>query len=132
MNIFEKFAIVRSIDNDESPQTIEDIYEITYDLSDYTYDLWHCDDISRLAEYTNGEIYISFEQYTKNEYDMLLNTEEADIEVITINKHEAIYYMDNRNYNHLIWDNGAYIISLGSNISKSALIDIANSVQKVE
>ena len=59
-------------------------------------------------------------------------TEEADIEVITINKHEAIYYMDNRNYNHLIWDNGAYIISLGSNISKSALIDIANSVQKVE
>lgn len=132
MNIFEKFAIVRSIDNDESPQTIEDIYEITYDLSDYTYDLWHCDDISRLAEYTNGEIYISFEQYTKNEYDMLLNTEEADIEVITINKHEAIYYMDNRNYNHLIWDNGAYIISLGSNISKSAPIDIANSVQKVE
>lgn len=85
-----------------------------------------------MAEYTNGEIYISFEQYTKNEYDMLLNTEDADIEVITINKHEAIYYMDNRNYNHLIWDNGAYIISLGSNISKSALIDIANSVQKVE
>lgn len=33
MNIFEKFAIVQSIDNDESPQTIENIYEITYDLA---------------------------------------------------------------------------------------------------
>lgn len=132
MNIFEKYSIVKSIDTDESPQTIEDIYEITYDLSDYSYDLWVCDDSCRLTEYTNGEIYINFEQYTKNEYDMHLNTENADIERMMINNHEAIYYVDNHNYNHIIWDNGDYIISLNSNIVLNVLIDIANSVQKVE
>lgn len=131
-NVFEKFSIVQSVDANDSPETIEDIYEITYDLSGYSYDLWSCDDISRLAEYTNGEIYINFGQHTKAEYDILLNTENADIEIIKINGHEAIYYMDNHNYHHIIWDNDDYIISLGSNIGKTTLIDIADSVQKVE
>ena len=132
VNVFEKFSIVQSVDANDSPETIEDIYEITYDLSGYSYDLWSCDDISRLAEYTNGEIYINFGQHIKAEYDVLLNTENADIEIIKINGHEAIYYMDNHNYHHIIWDNDDYIISLGSNIGKTTLIDIADSVQKVE
>ena len=132
VNVFEKFSIVQAVDANDSPQTIEDIYEITYDLSGYSYDLWSCDDISRRAEYTNGEIYINFGQHTKAEYDILLNTENADIEIIKINGHEAIYYMDNHNYHHIIWDNDDYIISLGSNIGKTTLIDIADSVQKVE
>lgn len=46
--------------------------------------------------------------------------------------HEAIYYCDNHNYHNLIWDNGEYIIMVNSNIGKNELIDIANSVQKVE
>ena len=132
VNVFEKFSIVQAVDANDSPEIIEDIYEITYDLSGYSYDLWSCDDISRLAEYTNGKIYINFGQHTKAEYDILLNTENADIEIIKINGHEAIYYMDNHNYHHIIWDNDDYIISLGSNIGKTTLIDIADSVQKVE
>ncbi len=132
VNVFENFSIVQAVDANDSPEIIEDIYEITYDLSGYSYDLWSCDDISRLAEYTNGKIYINFGQHTKAEYDILLNTENADIEIIKINGHEAIYYMDNHNYHHIIWDNDDYIISLSSNIGKTTLIDIADSVQKVE
>jgi hypothetical protein len=34
--------------------------------------------------------------------------------------------------NHIIWDNGEYIIYLSSNIDKNKLIEIADSVQKVD
>jgi len=41
-------------------------------------------------------------------------------------------FCDNHNYITVIWDNGDYIISLGSNLGKNALIEIAESVQKAE
>lgn len=132
VNIFEKFSIVKSIDDNNAPETIEDIYEITYDLSDYTYDLWYSDEYSRNAEYIKENIVIHFNQDTKSNYDILLNTEDVRFETIIINGYEAMYFQDNHNYNTLIWDNDDYIISLYSNISKSSLIDIAKSVQKVE
>lgn len=63
---------------------------------------------------------------------MHINTEDAVIESIIINNCEAIYFMDNHNYHHLIWDNGEYVIVIHSNIGKDELISIANSVKKVE
>ena len=42
------------------------------------------------------------------------------------------FIYDNHNYHHLIWDKGDYIIEIMSNIDKNTLIDIANSVKKVE
>lgn len=128
---FNKFSIVRSVDND-IPETIEDIYVITYDLSDYHIDYEKYDDYSRNITYLNGDDVIDYFQYVKSDFDIHLNTENADIASETVNGHEAIYYCDNHNYHHLIWDNGDYIISLSTTISKDALIEIANSVQKAE
>lgn len=132
VNIFEKFSIVQSVDINDSPETIEDTYEITYNLSDFAIDYEEYDFCCRNITYIRDTDVIDFFQYTKKTYDVLLNTENTDIETIVINGHQAIYYIDNHNYHHIIWDNGDYIISISSNISKTVLIDIANSVQKIE
>lgn len=63
---------------------------------------------------------------------MGLNTENAEISTIDISGHDAVYYIDNHQFYHLIWDNGDYIIMISSNIGRNELIDIANSVQKAE
>ena len=54
--------------------------------------------------------------------------ENAEISTIDISGHDAVYYIDNHQFYHLIWDNGDYIIMISSNIGRNELIDIANSV----
>lgn len=132
INVFDKFSVVRAYEKNISADTIEDFYEITYNLSGYSYEVWFSDEYSRMAEYTNGEIYINFNQSSQSVYDTLLNTENAAIEYVTINGKEAICFCDNQSYNHLIWNNDGCVISLSSNIDKNTLIDIACSVQKAE
>jgi hypothetical protein len=68
-------------------------------------------------------------------YSILHNredAEDADIISIQINGNDGIYFIDNHKYNHIIWDNGEYIIYFSSNIDKNKLIEIADSVQKVD
>lgn len=132
VNVFEKFSIVQSVDANGSPEIIEDIYKITYDMSEYSVDYEERNEIFYNIIYSNKNIIVNYNQWIKSEYDILLNTENADIETIMINGHEAIYFCDNHNYHTIIWDNNDYIISLSSNIGKTTLIEIANSVQKAE
>lgn len=132
VNTFERFSIVRSVDVNNSPDTIEAIYEITYDMSGFSVGYEEQNEIFYNITYSNGNIIVDYNQWVKSEYDILLNTENSNIETISINGKSAMYFCDNHNYNHIIWDNGDYIISLDSNISKTILIEIANSVQKRE
>lgn len=132
ISIYEKFSTVQPIEDDSAPLTIEDIYEITYDLSEFTIDYENYNEYSINISYVNDDISIDFQQYTKEMYDENVNTEGSDISTIIINSYEAIYFRDNHQYDCLIWDNGDYIIVLYSNIGKDALISIAESVQKVE
>lgn len=132
VEVYEKFTNVQSEETNDAPTSIENVYEITYDLSEFSIDFENNNDYSRNISYVNGDISIDFQQYTKEMYDENVNTEGADISTIDINTHEAIYFCDNRQYDCLIWDNGDYIMVLYSNIGKDALIDIAESVQKVE
>lgn len=125
-------SIIRYEGNDISPSSIEDIYEITYDLSGFEVIGNECNDFRRFTAYAKDDTAIYFKQYVKEFYDVNVNTEDAELSTITINGHEAIYFLNNLQYYHLIWDNGDYIISLSSNIGKDALIDIAESVKKVE
>lgn len=133
VNIYEKFSTVQSVNEDKTaPTTIEDIYAITYDLSDYDVIYEEKDNYSYNITYIKDDVVIDFLQYTKDMYDKNVNTEGAEITTIDINNYEAVYFLDNHNYNHLIFDNGEYIIYISSNISKNALICIAESVRKVE
>ena len=133
VSTYEKFSTFQSINEDKSaPSTIKDIYEITYDLKEYEIYYEDNTEYRRNITYIKDDILINFSQYTKDAYDINVNTEDAEISTISINDKEAVIFLDNQNYYHLIWDNGDYILSVGSNISKDALIDIAESVQKVE
>ncbi len=132
LRIYEKFSTVQSVEDDTAPETLENIYGITYNLDDFKIIYEEQNEYSYSITYFNEDIIIDFSQYTKNMYNHNVNTENAEISTIDINGHDAIYFIDNNDYCHIIWDNGDYVISLGSNIGKNALIDIAKSVQKVE
>lgn len=132
VSIFEKFSTVQPIEDDPAPSTIEDIYEITYDLSGFTIDYEDHDDYSRYTTYSKNDTVLYFNQFVKGIYDQNVNTEDTEISTLIINGYEVICFQDNHQYYHLIWDNGDYIISLVSNLSEDALINIAKSVQKVE
>lgn len=93
-------------------------------MSGFTIDYEDYNEYSRYTTYIKDDIVIYYEQYTKEMYDENVNTEDAEIATLIINGHEAIYFQDNNQYYTLIWDNGDYIISLGSNIGKDALIEI--------
>lgn len=134
MSIFSDHSEISAV-QDESyavPETIENSFNITYDLSNYDIVYEDSNDFSRNIVYQNDEIIIDYYQYVKSEFDMGVNTENAEINTVTIQNSEAIYFLDNNNYHHLIWDNDEYVIMISSNIGKNELIDIANSVQKVE
>lgn len=125
-------STIRSEDTTNCPETIEDIYGITYDLSGYSIEYEDYNLIDRQIAYQNEDIYILFGQHAKPEYDEDVNTEDAEIMEISINDHEGIYFHENHDYDSIIWDNGDYIFTLFSNIGKDELIKIAESVQKVE
>lgn len=131
---FSTHSEISAVDSgDESaPETIENNYDITYNLNDYDIVYNERDEFSRNITYQKGKVVIDYYQFVKSQFDLHLNTEDAEISSVEINGHEAVYYCDNNNYYHLIWDNGEYIILLSSNIVKNELISIANSVQKVE
>ena len=132
VNTYKKFSTVRPVEDDSAPTTLEEIYEITYNINDFEIIDNEEDEYRRDIFYLKDDTVIYFSQETKKKYNHDVNTEEAEILTIDINGHEAIYFIDNNNYYHIIWDNGDYIISLSSNISENVLIEIAKSVKKVE
>ena len=114
------------------PEKIESKYEITYDLSDYEKTVYSDDEISVEIGYVKDDKTIDFSQYAVSQYDAFLNTEDAEIEHIDINGHDAMFFMDNNGYYSIIWNNGEYIIQISANLNKDEFINIAKSVQKVE
>lgn len=133
VSIYEKFSTVQSVDEDKpAPTTIEDIYAITYNLDGYKVVFENNNEFSRDITYVNSDIIIEFSQYTKDMYNKNVNTEEAEISTTEINGTEAIIFLDNQNYYHIIINSDDYVFDIGSNIGKDALIDIVESVQKVE
>ena len=114
------------------PEKIESKYEITYDLSDYEKTVYSDDEISTIIEYVNGDAIIDYTQYVVSQYDAFLNTENAEIEHIDINGHDAMMFIDNNGYYSIIWNNGEYIIQLHTNLDKSKTVDIAKKKKKVE
>ena len=133
MSIFSDHSEVRTFDEvGDYPEKIESYYEITYDLSDYSITKRFDDDSGHTIHYQSGETVIYFSQSVVKGFRHNYNTEDTEIELININGIEAMSYLDNHNYNTLIWNNGEYIIQIGSNTGKDVLIEIAKSVQKVE
>lgn len=122
------------IDSGDAPQTIEDIYEITYDLSGYEKEVWFDTEHHRSTHYIKDDLYyVGLTQQIKAGVTIIeTNTRDSAISTITIGEHEAVYFCDKNNYDMLIWENGDYIFTLKANLGKDALIEIAESLKKVE
>lgn len=132
MDIFTDHSVVTPAESDaEAPTTIEEKYEITYDLSDYEMTFYKADENKIRIRYENDDDVIEFSQYVKSEYNISWNTEGATIETVILNDYEAIYFHNNE-YHTLIWETEDYIFSIDTTVGKSELIEIAESVQKVE
>ena len=117
----------------QHPVTIEDAYEITYDLSDYRIDFEDNCELYRDKIYINGNNAVYFQQHTQGSFNGInLNTEKAEIIDTEINGYPATFYYDINNAPHFIWDNGEYIFYLWSNLSKEEMLEIAKSVRKSE
>ena len=134
MSIFTDHSTVSTVSQTDKdyPAAINDKYSITYDLSGFELVYSNENSISNHYEYQMSSTMILYSQIVVSEYQANINTEGAEIEHIDVNGHDAIGFEDNNGYYHLIWNNGEYIIDLGSNIGKDVLIEIAKSVQKVE
>ncbi len=132
VSTYDKFSSVQPVEDDIAPSTIKDIYEITYDLKEYEIYYEDNTEYRRNITYIKDDIVINFSQYTKDMYDKNVNTEDAEISTIEINGTEAIMFLDNQNYYHIIINSDDYVFGIGSNTGKDILIDIAKSVQKVE
>ncbi len=130
VSIFDTNSMVLvQLDNNAS-QSIEELYKITYNLDGYIEDVWSVTPISRCVDYVKDNLVISFNQYTKSGFNISLNTEDTVIEEININGNVGIYYKDNHDYHHVMWDNGEYVFYISTNIGKDVLVKIAESVKK--
>ena len=139
MNIFDTHTVVRSIDGEDAPLDFVDKYKITADMSDFELVNFFEDISDREYTYENENCTIYFTQSIKKYYDIAINTEGYDIETFYINGCEGFYInMYNQNGQIMSWDNGDYVLSIlvscnnNYEFSKDELIDMANSVQKVE
>lgn len=139
MDIFDTHTVVQSVDDVDAPLDFTDKYEITADMSDYELANFSEDIFSREYTYESDNCTIYFTQYIKEYYDIAINTEGYNMETIYVNNCEGYYVnMYNQDGQIISWDNGDYVISIlvscdkEHHISKNDLIDIANSVQKVE
>lgn len=139
MNIFDTHTVVQTVDEIDAPLDFVDKYEITVDMSDFELVDFFEDVFDREYTYENENCTIYFEQSIKEYYDVSVKTEGYDTETVYVNGYECIYVnMYNQNGQIIIWDNGDYVFSIlvfndnGYDFGKDGLINIANSVQKVE
>lgn len=129
--IFGDHSVVCSVETENAPEIIEEIYGITADMSGYEVIFEEHGAYTIHIGYAKDNNVIIFKQYIKNK-EINYNTENSEILSVDINGREAIYYLDKHNYHNIIWDNGYYTFFLSSDISKDELISLAESVEKTE
>ncbi len=135
--VFTTHSIVRSSNDMFAPTSFEEQYVPVYvaqgfgltrrplvienrGVLSYTYE--PCDGEGRE---------ISFCQYLKADYAPNLNTENHELEKITVQGYEG-FKLVIREHVYIAWDNGDYILEIDGFISENELMKMAESVQKVE
>lgn len=128
------FSTFHSAEPENAPDTIEEIYEMTYDFAGNGFELLdeRYTDQFRIVTYANGENAVTFQQCTKKAFNPSVNTEGAEYYEKKMNGVDAIFYRDNLGAYYLIWDDGEYALFLLGEIDKETFIEIADSIQKAE
>lgn len=135
MEVFGTHTTVQTFsENINAPTSIDDVYMIDMPNGfDTVYEdeifVWS---VCAHYEYQKDTDYIFFNQYIKSKYDVNINTENRSLDYIEINGNDGYIVDLGNNEYYISWDNGDYIFDITGNVGKNTLIDIANSVQKVE
>ena len=135
MEVFGTHTTVQYAEKSKTPDFIEDVYTITVPKD---FELVYQDEIYEYSPYVgymysdDEKNYIIFNQYTQNAYDVNVNTENRTLDYIEINGNDGYIVDLGNNEYYISWDNGDYIFILTGNVGKNALINVANSVKKVE
>lgn len=132
--VFDTHTRVQTIQDDDAPKDFEDIYAIT-NIPDGFEIVFQNDNIEGIPElitiYRNGQQRIIFSQFIKSQYRVSVNTEGYEMVRVNINGNEG-FMIDMVEDIYIAWDNGDYIFEIDSNVGENALMDMANSVKKVE
>jgi hypothetical protein len=138
--VFTTHTVVKSESDDVYPETIEEFYEIADGLDGYEIiDIFESP-YENIIDYDNGKSKIRYKQIVKGQFKVNINTEGYELIPIKVGEHDG-YYVDItiQKIEYLSFDNGSYDITIlvtnydnGNPIGQNALIDMANSVQKVE
>lgn len=132
--IFDTHTEVQTISDDTAPEYFEEIYAIKKIPDGFVITFQNENESGTpvlITEYRNGQKRIIFSQYIKSQYNINVNTEGYEMIPIDINGIEG-FMIDMENDIYIAWDNGDYIFEIDSNIGINELIDVVNSVQKVE
>ncbi len=135
--VYETFTGVRAEPSEDAPETLEEIYEVT----------WLPEGYELISEYNNGQYRqlryekenarIIFYQTTEDSYTSNYDTEEADIVSVMVGE----TYGFEIEYNDecvIVWQEDGFVFSVNfiysqeGKINQNEMKNVANSVKKVE
>ena len=115
---------------EEAPEIIENYY--TIDVPDgFVLEDNSGSNLVHTVEYTKDNEFIKFRQFAKKNYNATYNTEGYEYEELILDDHNA-FYIQWKNYNALVWDNGDYILEIQSTMHKETLMELAKSAKILE
>ena len=121
------------IDLTGCPQSIEEVYYLSEIPSDFELLEESISDISVYTAYINSATgkTITFHQSIKTAFAPHYNTENNKLEEISIGEHFGIGLEGNKSY-IVAWDNGDYILEISADLSKSEVLNLAESTKVLE
>ena len=129
---FSDHQVVTVKDDEESPTTIENEYQITKlpkgfeETEHYASDV----DIYSVYKLQNDNKFIVFEQFTKQTYNVSFDNEHTTFEVFTDDNGQTYRVYDfGRGEYTFVWDNGKYIMQISGNLDKDEMLDLCRSTK---
>lgn len=121
------------IDLTGCPQSIEEVYYLSELPSDFELLEQSISDISVYTAYINSATgkTITLHQAIKTAFEPHYNTEYSDLEEISIDEHKGIGLGGKMDY-IVAWDNGDYILEISADLSKSEVLNLAESTKVLE
>lgn len=116
------------------PTVIEDKYYLSELPEGFEIISTRSDPFSMTTIYKNNQTgqTISFHQSVKENYSVHYNTEKGELVEVEVNGHNGVFLeiiIDNKSLTGITWDNGDYILEISSTLSKSSLINLAESAK---
>ena len=114
--VYEKFTNVQAEPDEDAPDTLEEIYEVTWVpegfelVEEETIDYYH-----RML-YVSGNDYISFTQYRLSDYAANYDTERKDLCGMKVGDKEGLGVFDD-NTTVFVWNNQEYIFELTASLT---------------